>query len=129
MSVSDSPFSPGSVSVGKANGKTERLSRYYGKQFSFAPPKKGQTASDVYFDSFKRLYEGEKYVNPGKTETLAQLANNSGKIAGDWKPNNPPKKNSGKGNYYGTIGDKYEHKADHDITRGPKDKYEVREPV
>jgi hypothetical protein len=36
--------------------------------------------------------QGEKYVNPGKVETQAQLANNAGKIGGDWKPNNPPKK-------------------------------------
>jgi hypothetical protein len=112
--------------VRSAGKKGQKLARYYGKQFAFAPPKKGQTAGDVYFDTFKRLYEGEKYVNPGRTETLSQLANNAGKIAGNWKPNSPPKKNSGKGNYYGTIGDKYEHKADHDVTRGAKEKYEVR---
>ena len=65
-----------------AEGKTARLSRYYGKQFGVAPPKKGQVrppaappdqlvlrssaetpaawaqvAKDVYFDDFKRLYE------------------------------------------------------------------------
>jgi len=112
--------------VRSAGTKGQKLARYYGKQFAFAPPKKGQTAGDVYFDTFKRLYEGEKYVNPGRTETLSQLANNAGKIAGNWKPNSPPKKNSGKGNYYGTIGEKYEHKADHDVTRGAKEKYEVR---
>ena len=71
-------------------------------------------AKDVYFDDFKRLYEvrarspqtaaaapgpdragaaqGEKYVNPGKVETASQVANNAGKIGGDWKPNSPPKK-------------------------------------
>ena len=73
-------------------------------------------AKDVYFDDFKRLYEvrarsppdrrraaapgpdragaaqGEKYVNPGKVETESQVANNAGKIGGDWKPNSPPKK-------------------------------------
>jgi len=124
-----------------AEGKTARLSRYYGKQFGVAPPKKGQVrppaappdqfgpaeaalkrprlgqvAKDVYFDDFKRLYEvrarsppdrrsaaapgpdragaaqGEKYVNPGKVETESQVANNAGKIGGDWKPNSPPKK-------------------------------------
>ena len=70
----------------------------------------------MYFDDFKRLYEvrarspqgrrraaapgpdragaaqGEKYVNPGKVETESQVANNAGKIGGDWKPNSPPKK-------------------------------------
>jgi hypothetical protein len=30
---------------------------------------------------------------------------------------------SGKGNYYGTIGEKFEHKADHDASRGGRDKY------
>ena len=73
-------------------------------------------AKDVYFDDFKRLYEvrarstparrsaaapgpdragaaqGEKYVSPGKVETESQVANNAGKIGGDWKPNSPPKK-------------------------------------
>ena len=36
--------------------------------------------------------QGEKYVNPGKVETESQVANNAGKIGGDWKPNSPPKK-------------------------------------
>ena len=43
-------------------------------------------------DKLLHFLQGEKYVNPGKVETQAQLANNAGKIAGDWKPNNPPKK-------------------------------------
>ena len=134
--------------AGKSGGKTEKLSRYYGKQFGFAPPKKGQVrhhqptprhaaanclthwtfaartdreglllrrlqaalrgASAHPFLTPRRCrcfgqlltasfwccrsLQGEKYVNPGKVETQAQLANNAGKIGGDWKPNNPPKK-------------------------------------
>jgi hypothetical protein len=32
--------------AGKSSGgKTEKLSRYYGKQFGFAPPKKGQVSA------------------------------------------------------------------------------------
>jgi hypothetical protein len=31
--------------AGKSGGKTEKLSRYYGKQFGFAPPKKGQVSA------------------------------------------------------------------------------------
>ena len=31
-------------------------------------------------------------------------------------------RSSGKGNYYGTIGDKYDHMADHDMSRGGREK-------
>ena len=45
-------------STGKSSsGKSDKLARYSGKQFSYAPPKKGQYASDAYFTEFQRLYE------------------------------------------------------------------------
>ena len=68
---------PGYISINDpyADGekKGSRLSRYYGKQFTSAPPKMGQAANDVYFEDFKRLYEGEKYADPGLADRVAQV--------------------------------------------------------
>ena len=116
---------PGYITIGapyqqqKGAGK---LSRYYGKQFGGAPPKKGQSANDVYFNAFSRLYEGEKYQDPGSADRAAIREKNQGNIGGDWCPNNPPKKNSGKGNYYGTIGEKFTHVAAGQADRGGREK-------
>lgn len=115
---------PYASTEGKVGGKTEKLARYYGKQFATAPPKKGQAAKDVYFTEFKRLFEGEKYTNPGTEETKDRLEKGRAKISGDWRPNSPSKKMSGKGSYFGTIGDKFVHKAEHDVTRAGAAKFE-----
>jgi hypothetical protein len=104
---------------GKGKGM---LPRYVGKQFTGAPPKRGQVAGDVYFTKFNRLYEGEKYMNPGAADRAADRKKVAGKIGGDWRPNNPPKKNCGKGNYYGTIGDKFTHMAAGGATRDAREK-------
>lgn len=102
--------------------KGQKLSRYSGKQFSGAPPKKGQTAGDVYFSAFQRLYEGEKYTNPGAADRAADAAKAKAKIAGDWCPNNPPKRNCGRGSYYGTIGDKFTHMGSGAASRSSREK-------
>ena len=155
-------------STGKSSsGKSDKLARYSGKQFSYAPPKKGQYASDAYFTEFQRLYEvtlpppsrcarhssrlypregirtpvprstvvvhcavsggwraahngqlapssthraegpcaglavnhaasqGERYENPGATETKSRLESVRGKIGPDWRPSSPSKKRCG----------------------------------
>ena len=51
-----------------------------------------QVAKDVYFTEFKRLYEVEKYSNPGAEEIKDRLEKSKGKVAGDWRPNSPGKK-------------------------------------
>lgn len=51
-----------------------------------------QIAKDVYFTDFKRLYEGEKYANPGAEEIKDRVEKAKGKVAGDWCPNSPGKK-------------------------------------
>eukprot|EP01051_Picozoa_sp_SAG22_P025123 SAG22_NODE_7292_length_754_cov_1.621374_1_plen_172_part_01 len=126
-----------------------------------------QIAKDVYFTDFKRLFEGEKYTNPGAEEIKVRrfesicfflhilfsgrtgafrglhppawptldptvrgppaqdrAAKSKGKVAGDWRPNSPGKKMSGKGTYYGTIGPVYPHAADHDASREGRGKFE-----
>jgi len=85
--------------------------RYKGKQFSTTPLRKGRTP-DAFFDEFKPLFVGEKYAHPDEDKIKYRMEQKKKQIgSAPFRPSSPPKKATGRGNYYGTIGPKYPHEG------------------
>jgi hypothetical protein len=107
-------------------------SRYRGKQFITAPVKGGKT-NDSTFSPFSPLMVGERYTTSEAHERKYRGEMKKRNITtAPFKPSSPPKRNTGLGNYYGTIGKKYEHETDwlHDTSpRKKSEKVEQRNIV
>lgn len=99
-------------------------SRYKGKQFITAPPRGGKT-NDSTFQAFSPLMVGERYTTAEAHERKYRSDQKKRNITtAPFKPSSPPKRNAGLGNYYGTIGRKYEHETDWVHDTSPRKKTE-----
>jgi len=101
-------------------------SRYRAKQFTTSPPKRGKT-NDVTFQPFSPLMVGEKYVNANAEERKYRAKQKEMNIVpAPFKPSSPPKRSTGLGTYFGTIGPKWQHECDHDTDKSPRSKFSGR---
>eukprot|EP00002_Diphylleia_rotans_P009286 TRINITY_DN1937_c0_g1_i1.p1 TRINITY_DN1937_c0_g1~~TRINITY_DN1937_c0_g1_i1.p1 ORF type:complete len:199 (+),score=42.00 TRINITY_DN1937_c0_g1_i1:61-657(+) len=106
------------VSIGVGDPYVKKLppdARYTGKQLQTSPSKRGQTGGNWNEPRFDlvRLYEGEKFIDPGQTETKARLQSKEKNLTKDgFKPSSPAKKWSGLGSHFGAIGPQLEHSVD-----------------
>lgn len=81
------------------------------KQFLTSPGKKG-----FPYQNYQSLYEKEPYFDPGYYERKVEKEKRE-KIKVSFKPSSPPKKSTGSGSYFGTIGSKYEHITEYDVVK------------
>jgi hypothetical protein len=98
--------------------KSDEKGRHKGKQFQTNPTKKGQVGPNVTFDTFKPLFEGEKYTDPGVQERKYQQEQKKRQlVAQPFKPSSPPKKSTTLGGLYGYIGKLPEHAVEYDVVK------------
>lgn len=81
------------------------------KQFLTSPGKKG-----FPYQNYQSLYEKEPYYDPSYHQRKAEKEKRS-KIPVSFKPSSPPKKSSGSGGYFGTIGGRFEHMQDYEVVK------------
>eukprot|EP00833_Pecoramyces_ruminatium_P018374 jgi/Orpsp1_1/1192406/evm.model.d7180000092998.1 len=85
---------------------TKNLQRGKGKQFIINPSKKGHDTNDVYFDSFKRVFEKEAYTKVNEVYRKNRLEKLK-KVTVPFRPSNVCPQGSGKGSIYGTFDQQY----------------------
>lgn len=101
----------------------QRDTRTTGRQFSTNSQKQGQTGDNWNRNNgrrveFKRIYEGEKYVDPHKHERMHQAQERQRNLTTNgFKYSSPNAKSSGLGGYSGTIGPKFAHVCEYDVLR------------
>jgi len=98
---------------------SKSLERGKGKQFITNSTKKGHDTNDVYFDSFKRVFEKEAYTNVNEVYRKNRLEKLK-KVAVPFRPSNVCPQSSGKGSIYGTF--------DHPYPLGDKEKDNAVKP-
>jgi len=84
----------------------KNLERGKGKQFIINPSKKGHDTNDVYFESFKRVFEKEAYTKVNEVYRKNRLEKLK-KVTVPFRPSNVCPKGSGKGSIYGTFDQQY----------------------
>jgi len=124
LSIGD-PYIKGKKPVkGEERNDPKKWPRHQGRQFTTNPMKKGKPVKN-----FQSLYEKEKYYDAGYHQRNYQKQLKKKILNGSFKPSSPSKKNSGVGGYYGTLGKKYDHKAEYNVVkRGDKPKKREPEP-
>jgi len=95
---------------------SKSLERGKGKQFITNSTKKGHDTNDVYFDSFKRVFEKEAYTNVNEVYRKNRLEKLK-KVAVPFRPSNVCPQSSGKGSIYGTFEQEYPLNAKEKETR------------
>jgi len=110
--------------------KIERnLQRGKGKQFTICHPKRGHDTNDVYFDSFKRVFEKEAYAKVNEIYRKNRLEKLK-KVTVPFKPSNVCPKGSGKGSIFGTFDQQYPlSDKDRDVKIKPKPSTPVRKEI
>jgi hypothetical protein len=85
---------------------SKNLERGKGKQFITNSSKKGHDTNDVYFDSFKRVFEKEAYNKINDIYRKNRLEKLK-KVTVPFKPSNVCPQSSGKGSIFGTFEQEY----------------------
>jgi len=107
---------PGSIDIGDPFHKEHNLpQRFQGKQFLTHGTKVGKNPDALIDRDYKRLSEGDQYVDPGTYERRAKVQEKSKNISErPFYPSKPSAKATGKGTHFGTIGGMYKHENDDD---------------
>uniref|UniRef100_A0A7S4C2H8 Cilia-and flagella-associated protein 96 n=1 Tax=Chrysotila carterae TaxID=13221 RepID=A0A7S4C2H8_CHRCT len=96
-------------------------SRVKGKQFTTNQPRRGQTGDNWNRGTGRKadwnvLFEGEKYADPHTADRKSKNEERAKHLTPDgFKYTSPSKKNTGLGNYYGTIGAKFSHEPEYNV--------------
>lgn len=102
---------PGYLSINDPYVKEKKKKGDSLKPFLTSPSKKG-----FPYQNFKTLAENEPYHDPGFNERQ-NAKEKRAKIQTVFRPSSPPKKTSGSGSYFGTLGPKYEHMVEYNVVK------------
>jgi len=108
---------PGSIDIGDAYAKEHKVpQRYLGKQFLTHGTKWGQNPDSMIDGEFKRISEGDQYVDPGAHERKERAGRKLKNVSEKpFYPSKPPTKSYHmKGSLYGCIGEKAPHMKEFD---------------
>lgn len=108
---------PGSIDIGDAYAKEHKMpQRYLGKQFLTHGTKWGKNPDALIDHEFKRISEGDQYMDPGANERKERAARKNKNVSE--KPFYPSKPASrswfSKGTQFGCIGPQYQHEKEFD---------------
>mmetsp|Transcript_18056 Transcript_18056/g.58963 ORF Transcript_18056/g.58963 Transcript_18056/m.58963 type:complete len:281 (+) Transcript_18056:57-899(+) len=103
-----------SICVGDKFDKTEKLpERFLGKQFTSGATITGNNADAMLDKTFKRLSEGDTYLDPGALERKHRVAQRKMNISEKaFYPSQPGRKAPGPGTSYGCIGKQPDYMAE-----------------
>jgi len=107
---------PGSIDIGDTYEKQHKLpNRYQGKQFLNTGSKLGKNPDALIDHAFKRLSEGDQFVDPGAHERKSRAALKASNVSEKpFYPSKPALRSTGKGTQYGCIGTQYSHQKEYD---------------
>jgi len=90
--------------------RTSADDRYLGRQMQTTVGRKGKTGRGCYFSKPPRLFDGDYYTTWEEIQRRYRNEKSKGAIGtAPFRPANPAKKQSGTGDYYGTVGAKWKN--------------------